>query len=329
VKAQAAALGFDACGIAEAEDVDPEDRLGAWLAAGRHAGMTWMARTKQVRQDPRLKVPGARSVIVVARNYYAARPEPPDGCGRVSRYAWGRDYHRVLRKPLRALAGFLSTLDAGAQSYCCVDTGPVLERAWAARAGIGWIGKNGLVLRRDLGSWLFLGVIVTTIELAADPPVADRCGACTRCIEACPTQAIVAPGIVDSRRCIAYHTIENAGEVPSELRTHFGNWVFGCDVCQEVCPWNRFARKSTEKDFFPRAGHANPDLTAFEEMDEDRFNQRFAGSPLRRAGFGVMRRNVQIARQNMHNRAPFRHEEATAAEVRPERHGSPRTATED
>ncbi len=306
VKAAAAALGFDACGIAEAGCVDPEDRLGEWLARGHHAGMEWMARTKEVRQDARLKLPGARSVVVVARNYYADRPEAEPGAGRVSRYAWGRDYHRVMAGPMKRLAGAISSMEAGTQCYGCVDTGPVLERAWAAQAGVGWIGKNGMALRDGLGSWFFLGVIVTTLQLEPDSPARDRCGTCTRCIDACPTGAIVAPRVVDSRRCISYHTIENRGEIPESLHPQFGAWVFGCDVCQEVCPWNRDVTATTERDFLPRPAHANPELETWASMSAEDFAQMFAGSSIRRATLEGMRRNAAIARANLGNKPASR-----------------------
>lgn len=298
VKRRARALGFDACGIAAADVADPEDRLGDWIADGYHADMEWMAATKGIRQDVRLTLPGARSVVVVAHNYYAERPQAPGNCGRVSRYAWGRDYHNVLRKPLKALARHVSETDPAAEHYCCIDTGPVMEKAWAVRAGIGWLGKNSLVLREDACSWFFLGVVVTTAELAADSPVPDRCGACTKCMDACPTGAIVQPYVVDARRCISYLTIEHRGDVPEGLRRHFGNLVFGCDICQEVCPWGRSARVSSEPDFHPRNGQANPDLTDLGSMGEDDFERRFAGSPLRRATFSGMQRNVRIAMEN-------------------------------
>ena len=297
VKAAAAALGFDACGMAEAGPVDPEDRLGAWLARGFHADMDWLVRTKDLRQDVRRKLPGARSVVVVARNYYAERPAAPEGTGRVSRYAWGRDYHRVLGKPLRRLADRISQMGDGVRCYCCVDTGPVMEREWAVRAGVGWPGKNGLVLREDLGSWFFLGVIVTTLELAPDPPVASRCGTCQRCVEACPTGAIVEPGVVDARRCISYLTIENRGPIPEEIEPRLGDWVFGCDVCQEVCPWNRKARETSEQDFHPREGQAFVDPDALARMDRAAFEERFAGTAIRRATYDGMQRNARVVRR--------------------------------
>jgi epoxyqueuosine reductase len=298
VKSRAAALGFDACGIAAAGNVDPEDRLGAWLARGFHADMGWITATKAVRQDIRLKLPGARSVVVVARDYYAERPDAPSRAGTVSRYAWGRDYHRVLRKPLESLARAIAGMAADVTCYCCIDSGPVIERAWAARAGVGWIGKHGVVIREDLGSWFFLGVIATTLDLTPDAPAVDRCGACARCIEACPTGAIVEPRVLDARRCIAYHTIENRGAVPETLRPAFGHWVFGCDLCQEACPWNRYPKITSERDFHPRPGHANPDLAEWAAMDEAAFHRRFAGTPVHRATHEGMQRNIQIARKN-------------------------------
>jgi epoxyqueuosine reductase len=295
VKGEAAIQHFDACGIASAAPIDPEDRLGDWLRKGYHADMDWMERTRDIRQDVEKKLPGTRSIIVVARNYYAPRPKVAEGAGKVARYAWGRDYHRVLLKPLRRLARFIESLEDGAQTYCCIDSGPVLERAWAARAGLGWIGKNSLVLRRDLGSWFFLGTILTTVELEPDSPVPDQCGSCRACIDACPTDAIVETGVVDSRRCISYQTIENRGEIPDELQPKFDGWVFGCDICQDVCPWNRKVTETNEGDFHPRPGHANLDPKWISEMDEDTFREEFSGTPILRAKHcGVKRNNALL-----------------------------------
>ena len=298
VRSKADTLGFDACAFARAEPVDPQDRLGEWLRLGYHADMAWLTRTKEIRQDPRLKLAGARSVVVVARNYYHPRPVSQPGAGRVAMYAWGRDYHRILRKPLNVLARFIDALEPDAASYCCIDSGPVLERAWAARAGLGWIGKNSLVLRRGLGSWFFLGVILSTVEFQPDAPVENCCGSCRACLDACPTRAIVEPGVVDSRRCISYHTIENRGDVPQDLQPSFGDWVFGCDICQEVCPWNRFAQPTSVQSFHPSQGNANPDLAYLLALDEAQFNDRFAGTPIRRAKHAGMQRNARIALDN-------------------------------
>lgn len=302
VKARAAELGFDACGIAVAGNVDSEERLGEWLGRGYHAGMVWMENTRELRRDIRLRLSGARSVVVVARQYYAPQPETPPGRGRVARYAWGRDYHRVLRKPLARLAAYLCELEPGAECFTCIDSGPVMEKAWAARAGVGWIGKNSLVLRRDLGSWFFLGVATTTVELAPDEPSLDHCGTCTACLDACPTGAIVEPRVVDSNRCISYHTIENRGDVPEALAGDFGDWAFGCDICQDVCPWNRRAPATSEADFQPRPGQSALDADEILAMDEQGFLERFAGTPLMRAKLRGLQRNLRIVRENLRRR---------------------------
>jgi epoxyqueuosine reductase len=299
VRRFAQTLGFDACGFANVHaPIDPLGHLNLWLKAGYHADMTWLSRTAATRADVRRKLPGVRTVIVLARNYYSERPAGSAGRGRVARYAWGRDYHRVLRRPLIELARHIDSLEAGATSYASVDTGPVMERAWAQRAGVAALGKNSLGLRRDLGSWFFLATILTTVEFTPDKPAGDLCGTCTLCLEACPTQAIVQPGVVDARRCISYQTIENRSEVPPELHRGHGDWVFGCDVCQEVCPWNRFARETTAQAFHPRPEQANPALSDLLEMTEADFLIRFAGSPVRRAKFRGLRRNAHIAQTN-------------------------------
>jgi epoxyqueuosine reductase len=299
VKSCASKLGFDACGIAATDPIDPDNRLGDWLAKGYHADMDWIVRTRDLRQNVALKLPGARSVVVVARNYYWPKPIVRDTstAGKVARYAWGRDYHRVLRKPLRALAGFLDALEDGAQSYCSIDSGPVMERTWAQRAGVGWIGKNALVIRQGLGSWFFLGVVATTVELEPDQPAVDCCGSCRLCLDACPTQAIVEARVVDSRRCISYQTIENRGEIPPELRPKLDNWIFGCDICQEVCPWNRKTTATTERDFLPRDGQTELDLNEIHEIPEASFHARFAGTPLMRAKHQGLVRNANALRK--------------------------------
>lgn len=298
VKDSARALGFEACNIARAGAIDEKDRLGEWLARGYHADMDWMTRTKAVRQDPREKMPGAQSVIVVARSYCRDRPPQPPGTGKVARYAWGRDYHKVLKKSLRKLADELRTRDENVDCYLSVDAQPVLERSWAERSGLGWIGKHSLVLRRDLGSWFFLGTIITNLRLAPDEPVLDHCGSCRACIDACPTDAIVSEKVVDANRCISYQTIENRGTIPPDIANRSKDWIFGCDICQEVCPWNRFAPEPSEPAFLPRPGLAHPDLREIIEMDEPTFDERFAGTPVRRTKHAGMQRNAAIALDN-------------------------------
>lgn len=297
VKGFAADLGFDACGIAEAGPVDPEDRLGQWLAAGFNADMDWMAATKGIRQDPRVKMPGARSVVVVSRNYYHPDPAAPAGSGKVARYARGRDYHKVLKKPLVKLARFLDEFGVETPSYAAVDSGPVMERAWAERAGVGWIGKNSLLLRRDLGSWFFLGVVISEVVLAPDAPVERHCGTCRACLDACPTEAFVREGVLDARKCISYQTIENRNGIPESFEGKMDGWIFGCDICQEVCPWNRFQQPTTEVDFVPRAGQAYPLLEDLAALDEEQFNTRFAGTPIRRTKHAGMVRNAAFLKR--------------------------------
>ncbi len=299
VKQQARSLGFEACGIADAlSPIDPEMRFDAWLQSGYHADMAWMARTRSIRLNPQAWLPGARSAVVVLRNYFRAFPAPAPDAARVARYAWGRDYHRALAKPMKRLAAFLNTLLPEAQSRTCVDAGPVLERAWAARAGLGWIGKNSLVLRRDMGSWFVLGVIFTTLSIASDAPIENHCGSCSACMDACPTGAIVSPGVVDSRRCISYHTIENRGDIPESVQEAMDAWVFGCDICQEVCPWNRKAQETDAPDFTPRENVWNLRVQDILDMEEDAFDRRYAGTAVRRAKYAGMRRNALIVRQN-------------------------------
>jgi len=299
VRAFARDLGFDACGFASAaEPVDPKGHFGAWLHAGYHGDMHWLEKTASTRTNVHRKLPDVSTIVVVARNYYADRPAAPARSGRVARYAWGRDYHRVLRRPLISLARYIDALGDGSKSYISIDAGPIMERAWAERAGVASIGKNSLGLRRDIGSWFFLATVLTTVELQPDAPVGDLCGTCTLCLEACPTQAIVQPYVVDARRCISYQTIENAGDVPPDLQRLHGDWVFGCDVCQEVCPWNRFAKETSARALHPRPGQANPALADLVAMTDVEFHKRFAGSPLRRAKRRGIQRNARIARSN-------------------------------
>lgn len=302
LKRESAALGFDRCGIAACPDANEaavlRARLDAWLAQGHGADMAWLERQRDVRADITRWLPGTRSVVVVARNYRAERPAAEPGTGCVSRYAWGRDYHRVLQKPLRALAQRITLLSEGTASRVSVDSGPVQEKYWAMRAGLGWLGRHSLLITPDLGSWVFLGLVATTLELEPDAPMAPQCGDCDRCRRACPTGAIVAPGVVDARRCLSYHLVENAGMVPETIAAGAGNRVFGCDTCQEACPWNAQTPITREPDFHPRPEQANPALDALLEMDAATFRERFAGSSLMRAGWAQMQRNAAIAKRN-------------------------------
>jgi epoxyqueuosine reductase len=294
--------GFDACAVATAERLDRDRaRLDAWLGRDLHAGMRWMAREPAQRADPRALLPGCRSVILMAMNYWpgeqAARVPRPRA--RVALYARGRDYHKVFSRKLKALATWLDET-AGSASRTFVDTGPVLERAWAERAGLGWIAKNANLLTRELGSWLLLGEVLTTAALVADPgPHAEFCGNCTACLDACPTSAIVEEGVVDANRCVAYWTIEHRGPVPAERRAGMGDWIFGCDVCQEVCPWNEaFALPAEDDPFARRDDLRGLDPAEILAMDEATFRARYSGTSLMRAKWEGMRRNACIVLGN-------------------------------
>ncbi len=298
LKQQALALGFDKVGIASIENPPDLQGLSAWLAAGMAADMAWMADPR--RMDPKRVLPGVRSLVCVALNYYTPTCHSQDPSkGKISRYAWGRDYHRVLGRRLKQLHLWMQAQFPDYQGRFYVDTGPVAEKPWAMQAGLGWIGKNSLLLTREYGSWVFLGVILTTLELVPDQPHTSHCGTCTRCLEACPTQAIVSPGVVDSRRCIAYHTLESHAErIPAEIAQNLQNWVAGCDICQEVCPWNqRFARLSPLPDFQPYPWNIAPDLEELARIDDEEFDRRFPASALRRLKANRLRRNAQAALQ--------------------------------
>jgi len=299
IKSKALALGFDLAGIASAEPLASFALFERWLAEGRHGEMGYLARNVERRSDPRRLLPGTKSLVVVACNYHAADPAPGTRQGRVARYALGDDYHEVIGGKLAALIEAVRALAPGAQAKACVDTAPVLEREMAQRAGLGWIGKNTMLLHRRFGQWLFLGEILLDVALRPDAPeTRDRCGRCARCIAACPTRAIVAPRELDARRCISYLTIELKGAIPPKLRPLIGNRIFGCDDCLEVCPWNRFAQQAREPAFSPRADLTTPELIGLLELDKEEFRRRFARSPILRAKRRGLLRNVCVALGN-------------------------------
>ena len=295
VKRRAEELGFVACGITDPGPIPDGGWLDRWLARGYAGAMRYLHRQARKRKDPRLIVPEARSVVVVLDNYYDgnADPGPPP---RVARYARGQDYHRVTRERLEPIAELLRSHGARvAHSY--VDSGPVPERALALRAGLGWIGKNTMLIRQGAGSFFFIGTIFTDLTLEPDRGVAtDHCGSCTRCLEACPTGALIEPRVLDATRCISYLTIEQKGPIPEPLAERLEGWVFGCDICNEVCPWNlRFTEPTSAEAYRPGAtlAGAAPDL--FEGMDEEEFARRFGDTPLERPGLQGMRRNFHAA----------------------------------
>ena len=309
VKQSASDAGFELAGVAPVHDFDELDRFREWVAAGRAGEMKYMESRDESgslkRASLRSTLPWVRSVIVCAINYNCAQPystqvnDPQRGW--IARYAWGQqDYHDAVLKRLRTVEGKLRDAAGNSQLQirCYVDTGPLVERVYAKYAGIGWIGKNTCILNQKLGSWLFLGVILTSIELESDLPAPDRCGSCTRCIDACPTDALVAPYQLDSNRCISYLTIEKRGAIAEELRTGMGHEVFGCDICQDVCPWNRKAPATGAAEFQPLVGLVNPALEWLAGMTGDEFREKFRGSALRRTKRSGLRRNAVIAMGN-------------------------------
>lgn len=327
IKRFARAAGFDLCGIAPVRDFGELQVFPAWIAEGKHGEMKYMEARDDAGDLKRAALarvaPWARSVIVCAINYNTTHPystqyaHPEDaGRGWISRYAWSReDYHESILRRLKQLENELRTqLEATGHwasdtGHLCsyVDTGPLVERVYAKYAGIGWIGKNTCIINQKLGSWLFLGVILTSLDfindnLTADLPAPDRCGSCTSCITACPTQAIIAPGELDARLCISYLTIEKRGELPDELRAGIGRHVFGCDICQDVCPWNRKAPTTSAPEFQPREGLVNPALDWLAEMRPEEFREVFRGSPVRRAKLSGLRRNAVVAMGNSGDR---------------------------
>lgn len=307
IKQAALALGFDAVGITRVDlPTSPQPtltaRLTQWLQRGFHATMAWMERMPEKRADPRIALPGCRSIICVGMTYLTdQRADERPGNGRVARYAWGRDYHDVLGARLRQLEHQIAALAPQGVTRSYVDTGPVMEKAWAEQAGLGWIGKHSNLVSSDHGSWLLLGEILTTLELTPDEPASDLCGSCTLCIQACPTQAITEPYIVDAARCISYLTIEHRGEaasIPQDIRQRIGNHIFGCDDCLDVCPFNLRAGFTEEPAFHASPLTLAPRLEELANMDEATFRTSFHNSPIRRAKLAGLQRNVAIAGTN-------------------------------
>ncbi len=309
VKQAARDAGFELAGIAPVQDFPELEHFPAWIAAGHAGEMKYLeARNDEgelKRASLRSAIPWARSVIVCAINYNTAEPYSTETTaadrGWISRYAWSReDYHEAVLKKLRVVETSLrgAVTDDDFESRCYVDTGPLVERIYAKYAGVGWIGKNTCILNQKLGSWLFLGVIVASLELPCDLPAPDRCGTCTRCIAACPTDALIEPYKLDSNKCISYLTIEKRGTIPEDMRDGMGRHIFGCDICQDVCPWNRKAPATTAPEFQPREGLVNPALDWLAEMTPDEFRKTFRRSPIRRTKLSGMRRNAVIAMGN-------------------------------
>jgi epoxyqueuosine reductase len=334
IKQEAHALGFDAVGIThvsgeptgsaggEQEHSRPLnsklavyqgllERLTEWLRRGYHGTMAWMERAPKKRADPGQVLPGCRSIISVGINYLTEhRANEQPGYGRIARYAWGRDYHKLFDSKLKQLEQSIHRLAPGAATRSYSDTGPIMEKAWAEQAGLGWIGKHSNLVSAEHGSWLLLGEILTTLELEPDEPATDLCGSCTLCIQACPTGAITEPYVVDATRCISYLTIEWRGEdtaIPHELQVGMGNKIFGCDDCLDVCPFNLRAEPTLEQAFQPSDTTLAPNLRELATMDESTFSTVFQQSPIRRAKHQGLLRNVAIAQRNLQSSSSTPH----------------------
>jgi epoxyqueuosine reductase len=298
IKERARSLGFHEVGIVRARAVEDErERLREWLARGFHGEMRWMERDPEQRADPRLVFPAARSIVVVALNYYTPHEHERDDAatGKISRYAWGDDYHDVLGEKLKALLAWIKERWPEAEGRACVDTAPLMDKAWAVRAGLGWIGKHTNLITREYGSWVFIGELLLNLELEGDAVrEEDHCGSCTLCLDACPTGAITEPYVVDSNKCISYATIElRAPEIPASMKEHLDGWLYGCDACQDVCPWNRFEKATDEERFEPRAGNHRPDLSSILELTPDTYATRFRRSAIKRAKLTGLQRNAR------------------------------------
>lgn len=318
---EAARLGFDAVRVTTPDSArEAGGRLAEFLAAGRHGDMAWMATHADRRQSPTNLWPEVRSIVMLGMSYAPAR-DPLDVLeetqrGAISVYAKGKDYHDILKSKLKQLASSLA-MQGGADVKVFVDTAPVMEKPLAAAAGIGWQGKNTMLVSREHGSWLFLGAIFTTAELPPDPREPDHCGSCSRCLDACPTNAFPAPYQLDARRCLAYLSIEHKGHIPVEFRRAMGNRVFGCDDCLAVCPWNKFASAAREARFAARIETDNPPLAELLQLDDAAFRQRFAGTPVKRTGRDRFLRNVLIATGNSRDLELLPHVEPLLADASP------------
>tara|TARA_Y100001935_G_scaffold224416_1_gene200854 strand:+ start:276031 stop:277005 length:975 start_codon:yes stop_codon:yes gene_type:complete len=303
IKTKALEIGFDACGFSESQRLDTEaERLAVWLDEQHHASMDWMAKNFDKRIDPGVLVPGTRSVISLLASYHhpshrssLTETETP----QIAKYAQGRDYHKVLKSKMKILFKYIQELIPGTDGRFFTDSAPVLDKAWAVRSGLGWVGKNSNILNKRFGSYFLLGEILINIPLEYDKPTTDHCGNCTACIDACPTDAIYEPYKIDANKCISYLTIEHDGEIDEKYHTDIKNWVFGCDICQEVCPWNSKARLAQFADLHPRPYVLDAADRHFNELTKPEFESLFEGSPVRRTKFEGFERNLKIVQENL------------------------------
>ncbi len=296
IQHRAIELGFNGVGVARVERLDQEaDRLRQWLGLGNQGTMSYMENHFEKRVNPAELVPGAKTVISFSFNYHQADVDRKAGSLKVASYAFGRDYHKVLKKKLKILFQEVEKIQGEVIGRMFTDSAPVLERQWAAKSGLGWQGKHTLLIHPKKGSWFFLAEIISDLDLPADSPIADHCGTCTRCIDACPTQAISPKGyLVDGSKCISYLTIESKAPIPESFKGKLEDWVFGCDICQEVCPWNRFAKANQEPDFKPHPDLLSLSRKDWSEMTEERFDELFFATPVKRTKYNGLRRNIDF-----------------------------------
>ncbi|MFN2515837.1 MAG: tRNA epoxyqueuosine(34) reductase QueG [Pyrinomonadaceae bacterium] len=301
IKERALAEGFEKVGIVPAEVLaEPRARLETWLERGYHGQMAWMARDPEMRTNPRKFLPEARSVIVVTKNYYTpAKHDDDPASGKVSRYAWGDDYHEVVGSKLRSLLAWIKEHSPAAEGKVCVDIQPMMDKAWAVRAGLGWIGKHTNLITPEYGSWVFIGELLLNIDLEFDDDqVEDHCGSCKLCIDACPTGAIPEAYVVDSNKCISYSTIElRDAELPEQIAQNLEGWIYGCDICQDVCPWNRFQQVTDESRFAPREGNINASLSEAVQLTAETYADRFRHSSMKRVKLSGLQRNARALLQ--------------------------------
>jgi epoxyqueuosine reductase len=294
IKQHAKRLGFEYCGISKADFLEEEaPRLEKWLNNNMHGEMKYMENYFDKRLDPRLLVDGAKSVVSLLLNYYPEKEQNPDA-PKISKYAYGSDYHFVIKEKCKTLIDVLKEEIGDVNGRCFVDSAPVMDKAWAKKSGLGWVGKNSNLITKSSGSFFFIAELIIDVELEYDGPVKDYCGTCTRCIDACPTDAIVAPYIVDGSKCISYFTIELKENIPTDYKNKFDNWAFGCDVCQDVCPWNRFSKPHTEPLFNNNSDLLDWDAKQWQDITQEVFSKVFKNSAVKRTGFKGLKRNVDF-----------------------------------
>ncbi len=295
IKSEAKRLGFDFVGISKADFLEEEaPRLENWLNKNMHGQMSYMQNHFDKRLDPRILVPGAKSVVSLLLNYFPSQKQIDDTAPKISKYAYGKDYHDVIKDKLNQLLQFIKESIGDVDGRVFVDSAPVLDKAWAKKSGLGWIGKNSNLINKQSGSFFFIAELIIDLELEVDGPIKDYCGTCTKCIDACPTEAIVAPQIVDGSRCISYFTIELKDAIPLDVKGKFDNWMFGCDVCQDVCPWNRFSKPHNEPQFNPASGLLEMTKSEWLELTEETFKKVFKDSAVKRTKYNGLTRNIKF-----------------------------------